>query len=164
MVLFRRQLGDVLRGERMRRGMTLRELFHHAPTGMLTCLMVGVTHGAFLGLGAVYATKLGLTLAQIGLFVSIPTIGVILMSVPISAASDDIDRRAVGALAALTAAAAAAGLFFFAPDSWQGLLCVIVIGGTTYPLYAIAGAYANDWLPPDRITAAAGPMTAGPAP
>ena len=26
MVLFRRQLGDVLRGERMRRGMTLREL------------------------------------------------------------------------------------------------------------------------------------------
>ena len=69
------------------------------------------------------------------------------MSVPISAASDDIDRRAVGALAALTAAAAATGLFFFEPDTWQGLLCVVVIGGTTYPLYSIAGAYANDWLP-----------------
>lgn len=138
--------------------MTLRELFHHAPTGMLTCLMVGVTHGAFLGLGAVYATKLGLTLSQIGLFVSIPTIGVILMSVPISSASDDIDRRAVGALAAITAAAAATGLFFFEPDTWQGLLCVIVIGGTTYPLYSIAGAYANDWLPADRITAAAGQL------
>ena len=75
--------------------MTLRELFHYAPTGMSTCLMVGVTHGAFLGLGAVYATRLGLTLSEIGLFVSIPTIGVILMSVPISAASDDIDRLAL---------------------------------------------------------------------
>jgi MFS family permease len=138
--------------------MTLRELLHHAPTGMLTCLMVGVTHGAFLGLGAVYATRLGLTLSEIGLFVSIPTIGVILMSVPISAASDDIDRRAVGALAALTAAAAATGLLFFEPDTWQGLLCVVVIGGTTYPLYSIAGAYANDWLPADRITAAAGQL------
>src|ERR1700712_4415741 len=30
MVLFRRQLGDVLRGERMRRGMTLRELSSEA--------------------------------------------------------------------------------------------------------------------------------------
>ncbi len=121
-------------------------------------LMVGVTHGAFIGLGAVYATKLGLSLTEIGLFVAIPTLGVILMSVPISAASDDIDRRAVGALAALTAAAAATGLFFFEPNSWKGLLCVIVIGGTTYPLYSVAGAYANDWLPRDRITAAAGQL------
>jgi MFS family permease len=80
------------------------------------------------------------------------------MSVPISAASDDIDRRAVGALAALTAAVAATGLFFFEPDTWQGLVCVVVIGGTTYPLYSIAGAYANDWLPADRITAAAGQL------
>jgi len=90
--------------------------------------------------------------------VAIPTLGVILMSVPISAASDDIDRRAVGALAALTAAAAATGLFFFEPNSWKGLVCVIVIGGTTYPLYSVAGAYANDWLPRDRITAAAGQL------
>ena len=86
------------------------------------------------------------------LFVAIPTLGVILMSVPISAASDDIDRRAVARWRALTAAAAASGLFFFEPDTWKGLVCVIVIGGTTYPLYSIAGAYANDWLPRDRIT------------
>ena len=37
-------------------------------------------------------------------------------------------------------------------------MCVIVIGGTTYPLYSVAGAYANDWLPRDRITAAAGQL------
>jgi MFS family permease len=35
---------------------------------------------------------------------------------------------------------------------------VIVIGGTTYPLYSIAGAYANDWLPPEALTPAAGQL------
>jgi MFS family permease len=135
--------------------MTLGELLRVAPTGMVTCTLVGLAHGAFLGLGAVYATREGLSLSEIGLFVSIPTLGVLLMTLPISAASDDIDRRAVGALAALTAAIAAAGLFVLEADSWQGLLCVAVIGGTTYPLYSIAGAYANDFLPPEKITAAA---------
>ena len=136
----------------------LRQLIYLAPTGTLTCLLVGITHGAFIGLGAVYATRLGLSLTEIGLFVSIPTLGVLLMTIPISAASDDIDRRAVGALAALTAAAAAAGLFFVEPDSWPGLACVIVIGGTTYPLYSIAGAYTNDWLPRELLTPAAGQL------
>lgn len=135
--------------------MTLRQLLGLAPTGMITCLLVGVTHGAFLGLGAVYATRIGLSLTEIGLFVSIPTLGVLVMTVPISAASDDIDRRAVGALTALTAAAAAAGLFVVDADTWQGLACVAVLGGTTYPLYSIAGAYTNDWLPAEQLTAAA---------
>jgi MFS family permease len=61
-------------------------------------------------------------------------------------------------LAALTAAVAAAGLFFVEPDSWPGLACVIVIGGTTYPLYSIAGAYTNDWLPRELLTPAAGQL------
>ena len=136
----------------------LRNLLYVAPTGALTCLLVGITHGSFIGLGAVYATRLGLSLSEIGLFVSIPTLGVLLMTIPISAASDDIDRRAVGALAALTAAAAATGLFFVEPDTWLGLGCVIVIGGTTYPLYSIAAAYTNDWLPHELLTPAAGQL------
>jgi MFS family permease len=135
--------------------MSMRELLGIAPTGLVTCMLTGLAHGSFLGLGAVYATRSGLSLSQIGLFVSIPTIGVLLMTVPISAASDDIDRRAVGALAALTTAAAASGLFFFDPGSWAGLACVTVIGGTTYPLYSIAGAYTNDWVPTAQLTAAA---------
>jgi MFS family permease len=32
---------------------------------------------------------------------------------------------------------------------------MFVIGGMTYPLYSIAGAYTNDWVPSEQLTAAA---------
>ena len=135
--------------------MPLRELFSIVPTGVITSTLVGVAHGAFLGLGAVYATRSGLGRTEIGVFVAMPTVGSLLFQVPISAASDDIDRRAVGALAALTAAAAATMLLLVGPGGWLGYLAMVLIGGTTYPLYSIAGAYTNDWVPTEKLTAAA---------
>ena len=32
---------------------------------------------------------------------------------------------------------------------------MVLIGGTTFPLYSIAGAYTNDWVPAEKLTAAA---------
>ncbi len=135
--------------------LTLRELFSIVPTGVVTSFLVGVAHGAFLGLAAVYATRAGLTRAETGVFVALPTIGSLLFQLPIAAASDDIDRRAVGALAALTAAGG--GLLLVVADvgGWASMAAMIVIGGTTYPLYSIAGAYTNDWVPVEKLTAAA---------
>ncbi len=135
--------------------MPLRELFAMVPTGVITSILVGVAHGAFLGLGAVYATRAGLSRSETGLFITMPIVGSLLFQVPISAASDDIDRRAVGSLAAFTAAAAAGLLLLSGPDHWLGYVAMIAIGGTTYPLYSIAGAYTNDWVPTEQLTAAA---------
>lgn len=135
--------------------MTLRELFEIVPTGVITSVLVGVAHGSFLGLAAVFATRGGLSGGEIGLFVALPTLGSLLLQVPISAASDDIDRRAVGALAAFTAAAA--GLLLLVSDvgTAPSMAAMVLIGGTTYPLYSIAGAYTNDWVPTEQLTAAA---------
>ena len=135
--------------------LTMRELFSIVPTGVVTSILVGVAHGSFLGLAAVYATRGGLSQGRIGLFVALPTLGSLLLQVPISAASDDIDRRAVGALAAFTAAAAAAVLVFSEVGSTPSIVAMIIIGGTTFPLYSIAGAYTNDWVPTAKLTAAA---------
>jgi MFS family permease len=135
--------------------MPLRELMAIVPTGVITSVLVGLAHGAFLGLGAVYATRSGLGQAEIGLFVAMPTAGSLLLQVPISAASDDIDRRAVGALAAFTAAGAGVLLLASGPDGWLGYASMALIGGTTYPLYSIAGAYTNDWVPTEQLTAVA---------
>jgi MFS family permease len=135
--------------------MSLRELWAIVPTGVVTSTLVGLAHGAFLGLGAVYATKSGLNRHEIGLFVAMPTLGSLLLQIPISAASDDIDRRAVGALAAFTAAGAATVLLVAGPNGWIGYAAMALIGGTTYPLYSIAGAYTNDWIPAEQLTAAA---------
>lgn len=135
--------------------MTLRELFGIVPTGVVTSVLVGVAHGSFLGLAAVYATRGGLTGAEIGIFVALPTVGSLLLQVPIAAASDDIDRRAVGALAAFTATGAAVLLVVSDVGSVPSMAGMVLIGGTTFPLYSIAGAYTNDWVPTDKLTAAA---------
>ena len=135
--------------------MTLRELFAIVPTGVITSVMVGVAHGSFLGLAAVYATRGGLSGGRIGLFVALPTLGSLLLQLPIAAASDDIDRRAVGSLAAFTAAGAAVLLLISDVGSPASMLAMVLIGGTTYPLYSIAGAYTNDWVPTEKLTAAA---------
>ena len=135
--------------------MPLRELFSIVPTGVVTSVLVGIAHGAFLGLAAVYATRAGLTKGEIGVFVALPTAGSLLLTVPISAASDDIDRRAVGALAAFTALGA--GLLLVVADvgGWVSMAAMVLIGGTTFPLYSIAGAYTNDWVPAEKLTAVA---------
>jgi MFS family permease len=137
---------------------SLRELLSIVPTGAIASALVGLAHGAFLGLGAVYATREGLSQTHIGLFVTMPTLGSLLLSLPLSSASDRIDRRLVGAGAALVAAAAATTLLVVGPDGAAGLACMAVIGGTTYPLYSIAGAYTNDWIPQAKLTAVAGQL------
>lgn len=135
--------------------MTLRELFRLVPTGVVTSLLVGIAHGAFIGLGAVYGARVGLSAAEVGIFVTMPTLGSLLLQIPIAGASDRIDRRAVGAVSASVAASGALGLLLFGADNPAGLAAMVLIGGTTYPLYSIAGAYTNDWVPAERLTAVA---------
>lgn len=134
---------------------SLRELFRIVPTGVIGSALVGLAHGSLIALIAVYASRIGLSRSEIALFVLMPTAGTLLLQMPISAAADDIDRRAVGALAAATAACAAVGMLFIEPTGWTAFLAMAVLGGTTYPLYAIAGAYTNDWVPVDTLAAVA---------
>lgn len=141
-----------------RRHVGLREMWRTVPTGMVTSILVGVTHGAFIGLGAVFATRAGLSPAMVGVFVAMPTVGNVLFSVPVGSASDRIDRRVVGIGAALVAGAAAFTLTNVGPGSVAGLLSLVVIGGFTYPLYSIAGAYTTDKIPPEQMTAVAGQL------
>lgn len=135
--------------------MPLRELFALVPTGVVTSVLVGVTHGSFIGLAAVYATRSGLDRTAIGVFVAMPTLGSLLLQLPISTLSDRIDRRIVGAGTAAAASAVAFLLLAAGPDHWLGLVAMVGIGGTTYPLYSIAGAYTNDVVPTEQMTSAA---------
>ncbi|CAE7920190.1 unnamed protein product, partial [Symbiodinium sp. KB8] len=64
--------------------MTLRELFALVPTGVVTSLLVGIAHGAFIGLGAVYGARVGLSAAEVGIFVTMPTLGSLLLQIPIA--------------------------------------------------------------------------------
>jgi MFS family permease len=134
---------------------SLRELARIVPTGIFSCLLVGVAHGAMSGMAAIYATRVGLSPGHVGLFVALPSLGAVLLQWPISAASDDIDRRAVGFVAAISAAGVAALLQLDSPNKVMAFVLFCLLGGLSYPLYSIAGAYTNDWIEPEHLNAAA---------
>ena len=134
---------------------SLRELSEVVPTGVGSCFLVGIAHGAVGGLPAVYATRVGLPAGWVGLFAAAPSIGGVILQWPISAASDDLDRRAVG-LAAAVGAMGTALVLVLTPDThWMVLVWFGLLGGLSYPLYSIAGAYTNDWIEPEHLNAAA---------
>lgn len=134
---------------------SLRELARVVPTGVFSCLLVGLAHGALNGMAAIYATRVGLSPGRVGLFVALPSLGAVLLQWPISAASDDIDRRAVGLVAALGAAGVSALLLLDSPNKPMAFVLICLLGGFSYPLYSIAGAYTNDWIEPEHLNAAA---------
>lgn len=140
---------------RDREHISLRDLAEVVPTGVGSCLLVGMAHGALTGMAAIYATRVGMSSGRIGLFVAAPNIGGMLLHWPVAATSDEIDRRAVGFAASCTAIGAAVLLLLGPSTSPTALLLVGVLGGFSYPLYSIAAAYTNDWIEPEHLNAAA---------
>jgi MFS family permease len=135
--------------------LTLGELARIVPTGVFSCLLVGVTHGALTGMAVLYATRVGLSAGETGVFLAAPLLGGMVMQFPISAASDDLDRRAVG-LAISIGGALVGGLLLLGPaDHPMAFVLMALLGGLSYPLYSIAGAYTNDWVDPEHVNAAA---------
>lgn len=135
--------------------LSLRELARIVPTGVGTILLVGLAHGSLVGMAAIYATRVGLDTGATGLFLAIVQIGGMVMTFPLAAASDDIDRRIIGLLASLIAVAASVALVMVVPGSVLAFALVALVGGMSYPLYSLAGAYTNDWIEPEHLSAAA---------
>jgi len=133
----------------------LRVLARLVPTGLGACLLVGVTHGALVAMGVVYATRVGLTAGEAGQFVAATAVGGVLSQWPLSAASDDLDRRFVGVVAALHAVGASVLLLIAGPQGWLGLVGMALLGAASFPLYSIASAYTNDWVEPEHVSGAA---------
>ena len=135
--------------------MSLRDLARLVPTGAGTNLLVGLAHGSLLGMTAIYATREGLSVGRTGLLLAALQLGGMLMTFPVSAASDDIDRRVMGVVSCLGVGAGSVLMILGDATSWTAVPLMVLIGGFSYPLYSIAGAYTADWLDPEHLSAAA---------
>lgn len=134
---------------------SVRALARLVPTGVGAALLVGFAHGVLLGMSSFYGAKSGFSPALIALFAALPTVGGVIFQWPVSAASDDLDRRVVGLAAAVLASVAAVGGIFADPGGMAALGALLLIGGMSYPLYSIAAAVTNDWVEPEMQGAAA---------
>ena len=140
-----------------RERLKLSALFTQSPLGVITCAGAGLTTGALLGMGAVFAEKAGLSVAQISIFMTALIVGAVCLQFPLGRLSDHFERRRVIVVVNICAVAfialSAAALLIGLGSAWT-LALIFVVGGLTMPLYAIGVAYTNDVLRPEQMVAA----------
>jgi MFS family permease len=134
---------------------TMRELAKIVPTGAGTILLVGLAHGGMLGMAVIYATREGLSVGRVGILIAAINLGGMALTWPISSASDDIDRRIIGVLSSLAVIVMGLLMLTQTPSSWTTTALLFAIGGFSFPLYAVGGAYTNDWVSQEQMGAAA---------
>ena len=134
---------------------SVRELINIVPTGALGSFMGGASVGILLGLGAVYATAVDLSLQRTAFFLVAPTIGAIAFQWPIGRLSDKISRRTVIFGVAVAAASISSTLMLLPTQSVLVPLFMVLLGGTMFPLYSLVVSYTIDWAPEGKATGAA---------
>jgi MFS family permease len=134
---------------------TMRELAKIVPTGAGTILLVGLAHGGMLGMAVIYATREGLGVGRVGILIAAINLGGMALTWPISSASDDLDRRIIGVLSTLAVIVLGLVMLTQTPSSWFTTALLFAIGGFSFPLYAVGGAYTNDWVSQEQMGAAA---------
>ncbi|MEM0976542.1 MAG: MFS transporter [Pseudomonadota bacterium] len=138
------------------RPMSIRELYHISPLGVVAMLLVGSVFSAMFTMASVYGTEQGLTIAQISGFAASFYVGGLLLQYPIGWISDRVERRRV--IIVLTAFCAIATFVgTYTAGGYTGILVMgFLIGGITNPLYSLVIAYTNDFIEHEDMAAASG--------
>ena len=118
-------------------------LYRVSPLGVVGIVGSGVASGALLGMGAVAAGLLGLSVAQISVFMSAVLFGSIALQWPIGWLSDRFDRRLVMTGVAF-ATVLAAVLTALAPTGIMLYALVALLGALAVPMYSLSLAHTND--------------------
>ena len=131
---------------------SLGALYRESPLGVSGTLISGINNGAFWGLGALFAQRIGMSETGIALFMSITIIGGALLQWPIGRYSDRYDRRHVLVTVSFLTAVIAV-LAFLAVDISHTLLIALSLGygGFAFSLYGISVAHVNDHLDADYM-------------
>jgi MFS family permease len=132
------------------------KLYRTSPLGVVGAGVAGMGGGAIYGMGAVFASQVGLDVTAVGLFMFALMIAAMLGQFPVGFLADRFDRRTVIIVAAALAGGAAV-LGGFGTGHWSlGLVAVTVL--LAFPLYSVSVAHTNDYLDSDGMVAAAGGM------
>lgn len=122
-----------------------------SPSACFGIVVAGLTGAAFRMVGPIYALESGLDAGEIALFLSAAVVGGIAAQYPVGWVADKIDRRSVLVGLSILAMGACFGILrWMDPRDPTGLtVAAFVFGMTSYPVYSVAAAYANDLCPPD---------------
>ncbi|HYW75665.1 MAG TPA: MFS transporter, partial [Gammaproteobacteria bacterium] len=130
-------------------------LVRRAPFAMIATFLAGMVTGSFWGMGAAFATRIGLSPVGVGAFVASVIGGGVIAQLPLGRLSNRMGRRPVLIGAALSGAAFALlmSMSIHGPV-WLLLLFAFGFGAASLCLYALAVAHMNDLLDPEEVLAA----------
>ncbi len=133
----------------------IKQLYALAPLGTVGSLLINGCYAMIFGMGAVYATEIGLSVREVSLFMGALIFSGVLFQWPVGKISDRMDRRLIiigcSLLAALCAVVAALN---GGEGSWPLFLLAALFGGFCLPLYSLCAAHTNDYLASDQMVAA----------
>ncbi len=141
---------------------SLRHLMRMSPQGVYGVFASGMQLGIVLTIGAVYAVMIGLNISQVASFMAWFILGGLLMQYPLGALSDRVRRQHVLSFAALMSCLAAFAAYWFEDiliaDFLLMKIAVFIVGGFSFPIYALSIAHVNDRIPTGMMTRASGKM------
>lgn len=130
------------------------ELPKVAPAAAAAAAVHGLVFGSVPGLIPKWGVDTGVSVAVIGETLSVMQLGGIFVQLPLSLASDRLDRRLVMAAACFITAIASLVLMQLPPTSRLAWLTLMFLwGGFASTLYSLASAHASDLAPHDRRVA-----------
>ena len=132
--------------------MKIRELFAISPVGVIGMVCAGMSNSSLIGMGAVFAKEVGLSVAEVSAFMGTAILAGIALQFPIGRLSDKFDRRMVLMIASLGSGLAALAVIW-ATDQTVGLLIVAAAfyGGFCFTIYPLSASQVNDLADPDRL-------------
>ncbi len=137
----------------------LRRLFRETPFGLIGCVTTGLIQGAFLGLGPVFAGRIGLSDENVPIFMTGALLAGALAQFPLGWVSDRFDRRSVVAITSVVVGSGALCVSLLlgvvGNPIWVVVLAMAVGGIAAMPLYSVIIAHVNDRLPETSIVPAA---------
>lgn len=134
--------------------LTLGHLFAASPLGVAGASMTGLVLGAFYGLAAIYARRLGLDLGQTATFMMVVILGGVALQWPLGHLSDRYDRRRVIIFCFAATMLVSIALALNPPAGFPLLALGAAFGGLSFALYPLCVAHSNDrLLPAERVTA-----------
>ncbi|GAB3110838.1 MFS transporter [Aestuariicella hydrocarbonica] len=130
-------------------------IFRISPVAVAGALLSGLAMGGFWGLGAIYASRIGLDSHGVATFMSCAILGGALFQFPLGRYSDTHDRRKVLAVVTGLAALVACGLWATSYVGDWVLMAAALYGGFAFAVYPVSVAMLMDDLEPDNILSGA---------
>lgn len=136
--------------------LSLKQLYRVSPLGVVGTVLTGMITSSFWGMGALYATQIGLDNVGVAWLMSAIIIGGATLQWPLGLLSDLINRRVIISLCGFAGAAMAILNTYVNIESiWLFYAVSFLFGGFAFTLYGLCVAHANDRIDPEHSLEAA---------